>query len=865
MQLINLQIENFGTLSHYYYEFEKGLNVIKEDNGFGKTSLGAFIKVMFYGFENEGKLRAKRERLKYMPWQGGVYGGSIQFAHEGKEYKLTRSFGEDKKKDTFELIDAVTKLESQDFESETIGEAIFDINGESFARTIFISQNEYSHSSFTDIDAKIGNLVEAADDLNNHDQAKKMLEKQKDEIGTYRRGPLKEIKTELDDLKNKVLGKQGIERAMKDAEFEIAAYNQQILDMKKEEVLIQEQMKEVAKAQDLQRNKKVYENLLASYEDSKEKYLQEKNYFPGEIPSQGDLNTIMEEARNLKALDTKMEDYSLAEKSSAAFEQLENQYAGMDFAREDGEHIQKLVDFWCKEREETKNRIQQRSLSKAELEQLQEGENRFKDHPVSAEKNQDLITLWREHEAIKSKLEDSRKETSKPANIKGDKKFLLLGIIGVAVGISWFIALPQIKILGLFIMVLGIAIAFWGTFKGNTKKDQSLEYDPGLRLEEIEKKIQGYFLIYQINYDPDTVEYSLRNLLSQYENYRRLSERRNQAVQANMTDGKRISYMEDQVKAVLEKYHFGYNEANVLLDLNQIIQDFKTLESYRNTRKLYNQAKKEHEESMKKLTSFFKAYEISFSSDFEKSLDEMKEHLSLYQVRRDAYVESKNKKEDFERQHEDYKQFLATTEEIEEDSLTKLTEEHKKINEKISLLTKQKMTSDKRLNDLNDSYNEICECEERILVLKEQKEASLEKKKILEKTMEHLETAKNNLNAKYAAPIEGALKDYFSQLAKDSQITIDIDAKRQVLIKEKGASRPEENMSSGYKDLIELCYRLALAKAMYQEESSLLILDDPFSNLDENKLEKGMDLIKKISENNQVLYFTCHKSRAFFL
>lgn len=70
MRLINLQIENFGTLSHYQYEFENGLNVIKAENGFGKTTLGAFIKVMFYGFENEGKLRAKRERLKYMPWQG---------------------------------------------------------------------------------------------------------------------------------------------------------------------------------------------------------------------------------------------------------------------------------------------------------------------------------------------------------------------------------------------------------------------------------------------------------------------------------------------------------------------------------------------------------------------------------------------------------------------------------------------------------------------------------------------------------------------------------------------------------------------------------------------------------------------------
>ena len=862
MRLINLQIENFGTLSHYQYEFENGLNVIKAENGFGKTTLGAFIKVMFYGFENEGKLRAKRERLKYMPWQGGTYGGSIRFEHGGKEYKMTRSFGEDKKKDSFELVDALTKLESKDFESESIGETIFGINGESFARTLFISQNEYSHSSFTDIDAKIGNLVEAADDLNDHDQAIKLLEKQKDEIGTYRRGVLKELKTELDDLKSKVLGKQGIERSMKDTESEITACNQEILELKKEEGLIQEQMEQVAKRQDRQRHKKVYETLLASYEDSKEKYLQEKNYFPGEIPSPGDLNAIMEEARRLKSLNTKMEDYSLGEDASKALGQLEDQYAGMDLGVEDEQHIQGLVNFWCKEREEIKNRIQQRSLSKTELEQLQEEERRFKDHPVNAEENKDLVSLWREHEAIKSKLEAGKNESSKTENTKGNKNILLLGIIAATVGISWFIALPHVKILGVFLFVLGIAMAFRGVLKGNPKEDPASAYDPNCRLGEIEKKIQDYFLTYQMNYDPDTVEYNLRSILSQYESYRSLSARRDQTVSANMTDGRRISYMEDQVKTLLEKYHFEYKEANVLLDLNQITQDFKTLESYRNTRNQYKQAKKEYEESMKKITSFLKAYEFPFFANFEQSLDEIKEHMSLYQVRRDSYIESKDKKEDFERQHEDYKQLLVATEEIEEDSLTKLAGEHKKINEEIAVLTKQKMTADKRLNDLNDSYNEICECEERILVLKEEKETCLEKKKILEKAMDHLEAAKNQLNARYAAPIENALKEYFKQLAKDSDITIDIDAKRQVLIKEKGASRSEESMSLGYKDLIELCYRLALAKAMYPEESSLLILDDPFSNLDEEKLEKGMELIKKISEDNQVLYFTCHSSRA---
>ena len=58
-----------------------------------------------------------------------------------------------------------------------------------------------------------------------------------------------------------------------------------------------------------------------------------------------------------------------------------------------------------------------------------------------------------------------------------------------------------------------------------------------------------------------------------------------------------------------------------------------------------------------------------------------------------------------------------------------------------------------------------------------------------------------------------------------------------------------------------MCYRLALVKAMYPEEHTILILDDPFTNLDEEKLKNGLELIESICKNYQVLYFTCHDSR----
>ena len=55
MKLISLQIDNFGTLKDYKYLFQDGINTIVHENGWGKSTLAAFIRVMFYGFDNEGK------------------------------------------------------------------------------------------------------------------------------------------------------------------------------------------------------------------------------------------------------------------------------------------------------------------------------------------------------------------------------------------------------------------------------------------------------------------------------------------------------------------------------------------------------------------------------------------------------------------------------------------------------------------------------------------------------------------------------------------------------------------------------------------------------------------------------------------
>lgn len=64
MKLLRCHVENFGILSDFDLTFTEGLNVLCRENGFGKSTLAAFLKAMFYGLP---KTRAKAsERKRYV-------------------------------------------------------------------------------------------------------------------------------------------------------------------------------------------------------------------------------------------------------------------------------------------------------------------------------------------------------------------------------------------------------------------------------------------------------------------------------------------------------------------------------------------------------------------------------------------------------------------------------------------------------------------------------------------------------------------------------------------------------------------------------------------------------------------------------
>lgn len=144
--------------------------------------------------------------------------------------------------------------------------------------------------------------------------------------------------------------------------------------------------------------------------------------------------------------------------------------------------------------------------------------------------------------------------------------------------------------------------------------------------------------------------------------------------------------------------------------------------------------------------------------------------------------------------------------------------------------------------------------------LQEKLENLTENLRILNLTVEFLQKAEENLKTKYREPLQKAFNKYFSLLEKNNRSAL-IDVDFNVTIEENGSQKNTQYYSKGYQNLFDICKRFALIDVLFVKEKPFIILDDPFYNLDDDKLNSSLELIKKLSEEYQILYFVCHESR----
>ena len=205
MQLRKCHIENFGRLRQFDYDFVDGLNQIKADNGWGKSTLAAFIKAMFYGLPTTTKKKLdENERKRYTPWQGGPFGGNLVFSINQKQYKIERFFGKNSGEDTCVIIDQATGKKTKDF-SANVGAEIFGLDAEAFERSSYIPQKILEGNINESIAQKLTNLMHGTHENFNYEAAQKILNDKKKSLDNGRKaGQIYDVQSQLDDVAEKI-------------------------------------------------------------------------------------------------------------------------------------------------------------------------------------------------------------------------------------------------------------------------------------------------------------------------------------------------------------------------------------------------------------------------------------------------------------------------------------------------------------------------------------------------------------------------------------------------------------------------------------------------------------------------------------
>ena len=126
MHLISAYIENFGTLSNQSFEFNKNLTSLLRQNGFGKSTLAAFIKAMFYSLPSDTAAKKFNDRRHYYPFNSGKFGGNLVFEMGGDTYKIERFF--DKKSEVRDSLTVYKNGSLFDGFEGNIGQSVFSVD-----------------------------------------------------------------------------------------------------------------------------------------------------------------------------------------------------------------------------------------------------------------------------------------------------------------------------------------------------------------------------------------------------------------------------------------------------------------------------------------------------------------------------------------------------------------------------------------------------------------------------------------------------------------------------------------------------------------------------------------------------------------
>lgn len=165
-------------------------------------------------------------------------------------------------------------------------------------------------------------------------------------------------------------------------------------------------------------------------------------------------------------------------------------------------------------------------------------------------------------------------------------------------------------------------------------------------------------------------------------------------------------------------------------------------------------------------------------------------------------------------------------------------------------------------NLLDETYEELkkayLDSEKSFIKLLNKGKKLLEIKDIFYKVKEDLD---NN-------PMEPLVKEFkrlLQIITKDSFINSNIDDDFNIDLKKEDGSIPLELLSAGTYDAVTLALRFSILNYIFDEKYGYVVLDDCLVDLDPERKEESVNLIKDFAKSNQIIFTTCDPNTASML
>lgn len=868
MRLLQCRVENFGRLSGMTYTFTKGMNQFLDGNGSGKTTLACFIKAMFYGLSaSRSRSVEDNERKKFAPWQGGLYGGSLTFVHGEKTYKIERSFGKTPKDDFFKLTDLKSGKPCEDY-SEDIGQELFGINSHAFIKSVYFSKDipgeKKEKDGIESITAKLNGITDPSDVASYNSAQKKLTERRKQYENSERA-----LKGKLDETQKELILRKSHEQELDDASATLEKLRLSEKELEKEEERLESEYKNALTYETRLTKHNSYIRIKDDIDQKKEELRSISDFFGGDIPN--DTGKIAELEKKYSLFSSLTQKIQAADSQSCRYAaRFEKEFPN---ALPEAARLKELQRVYNGARLEIEN-----------LEKTNTTKSTYADSPS----NVPLLSA-NEHARI-SRLLYERDEAQKEADLaKGalgtaqSKRlplvFIILsvffGVISVTTGLCAFwgreLAAPLVIIAVIALVLFVISVASCIIVARGISKEQARLKDRYAKLSSLAAERNARLRDYE-----QTFMCALGNeaaLTSLWEKAQNARERMARDVEYKAKRAEADMALKHASDGILSYFKTLGREDLAPQDIDRLISDLETYERIHDEAesitKQANSAKAEFELYKSEISLYLSFFEFGEELDIRERFQNLRDYISR----------GKSLKNAIEADKEALSSLISSDPECALSPLRD-TESAPPSGPDVALLiekNKEELSSLRSQINYNNvlitKLSELCEgegeLEEELKRTKEEYERVKYRLKVINMTSTLLEQARQDLSGRYLESLREGFKYYMELIGKSSpdikpsytESSLDSDLKP--TLSGEGIMREAEYFSSGTRDLMELAMHLALSKSLFEGMRTFIIMDDPFVNLDKEKIERALDFLSDLALNEdvQVIYFTCHESR----